>query len=69
MLLNSLSQVYCVRYVAVCHPITAPSLRTPAICRVVTACTWLLSGAMMVPVMLFSSTVTSPLYCTVHKWI
>ena len=50
---------------AVCHPITAPSLRTPAICRVVTACTWLLSAAMMVPVMLFSSTVTSPLYCTV----
>ena len=48
------------RYIAVCHPISAPSLRSPLICRVVTVSTWVLSMVMMIPVFMFSTTVTNP---------
>ena len=48
------------RYIAVCHPITAPGLRTPAISRLVTSLTWIVSAVIMIPVFLYSRTVTSP---------
>lgn len=48
------------RYIAVCHPITAPGLRTPTICRLVTSLTWVTSAIIMTPVFLYSRTVTNP---------
>ena len=48
------------RYIAVCHPITAPGLRTPTISRLVTSLTWIVSAIIMIPVFLFSRTVTNP---------
>ena len=48
------------RYIAVCHPIAAPGLRTPMISRLVTSLTWVTSAIIMTPVFLFSRTVTNP---------
>ena len=48
------------RYIAVCHPITAPALRTPLISRLVISLTWILSAVMMTPVFLYSRTLTNP---------
>ena len=49
------------RYIAVCHPITAPGLRTPTISRLVTSLTWVTSAIIMTPVFLYSRTVTNPM--------
>ena len=48
------------RYLAVCHPITSPRLRTPLAARLVSVSTWLVSLVLMLPVFLFSRTVTRP---------
>lgn len=45
------------RYVAVCHPISAPKLRTPAISKVVSFSAWMASGLLMIPVFVYSEIV------------
>ena len=46
------------RYLAVCHPISSPRLRTATVARLVSVSTWLVSLVLMLPVFLFSRTVT-----------
>ena len=48
------------RYLAVCHPISSPRLRTATVARLVSVSTWLVSLVLMLPVFLFSRTVTGP---------
>lgn len=43
------------RYVAVCHPISAPKIRTPMISKVVSFSAWMASGFLMIPVFMYSS--------------
>ena len=42
------------RYIAVCHPITAPRLRTPLVSRVVSLTAWFASGLLMIPVFMYA---------------
>lgn len=44
------------RYVAVCHPISAPKIRTPFISKVVSLSAWTVSAILMVPVLMYSNT-------------
>lgn len=44
------------RYVAVCHPISAPKIRTPFISKVVSVGAWTISAILMVPVLMYSTT-------------
>lgn len=44
------------RYIAVCHPISSPKLRTPFISKIVSATAWLTSALFMVPVFLYANT-------------
>lgn len=44
------------RYVAVCHPITAPKIRTPFISKMVSVSAWSVSALLMVPVLIYSNT-------------
>ena len=53
------------RYIAVCHPILAPSLRTRNICRAVVCITWVVSAMLMTPVFLYSGTVEDTEHGTV----
>uniref|UniRef100_A0A1I8PBJ1 G-protein coupled receptors family 1 profile domain-containing protein n=1 Tax=Stomoxys calcitrans TaxID=35570 RepID=A0A1I8PBJ1_STOCA len=46
------------RYIAVCHPISSPRYRTPTVSKMVSGIAWLTSAMLMLPVMLFASTVT-----------
>lgn len=46
------------RYIAVCHPISSPKLRTPFISRVVSVSAWLTSASFMVPISIYSKTIT-----------
>ena len=48
------------RYLAVCHPISSPRLRTPMVARLVSLSTWILSLLLMLPVFLFSRTISRP---------
>ena len=48
------------RYIAVCHPIVSPSLRTPTVCRAVVTVTWSVSALLMTPVFLYSDTIQDP---------
>ncbi|XP_054268519.1 somatostatin receptor type 2-like [Macrosteles quadrilineatus] len=43
------------RYVAVCHPISAPKIRTPMISKVVSFSAWTASVFLMIPVVMYSS--------------
>lgn len=45
---------------AVCHPITSPRLRTPFISKVVSLFAWTASVLIMLPVILYSNTITYP---------
>ncbi|XP_067013267.1 somatostatin receptor type 2-like [Anabrus simplex] len=44
------------RYIAVCHPISSPKVRTPIISKVVSLTAWLASAMLVVPVFMYSST-------------
>ncbi|KAH8373455.1 hypothetical protein KR009_007678 [Drosophila setifemur] len=48
------------RYIAVCHPISSPRYRTPFVSKLVSAFAWMTSVLLMLPVILFASTVASP---------
>lgn len=43
------------RYVAVCHPISSPKIRTPFVSRLVSFTAWTTSAAFMVPVFLYAN--------------
>lgn len=45
------------RYIAVCHPISSPRYRSPFVSRVVTAVAWTTSAMIMLPVMLYATTI------------
>ncbi|XP_014478786.1 PREDICTED: somatostatin receptor type 2-like [Dinoponera quadriceps] len=47
------------RYVAVCHPISSPKIRTPFISRVVSLSAWATSALFMVPVFLYANAMES----------
>ncbi|KAI8041520.1 galanin receptor type 3 [Drosophila gunungcola] len=47
------------RYIAVCHPISSPRYRTPFVSKLVSAFAWMTSVLLMLPVILFASTVQS----------
>ncbi|KAH8315722.1 hypothetical protein KR059_012652 [Drosophila kikkawai] len=47
------------RYIAVCHPISSPRYRTPFVSKLVSAFAWMTSVLLMLPVILFASTVES----------
>lgn len=44
------------RYIAVCHPVKALDLRTPAKAKLINVCIWILSSAVGVPVMIMAET-------------
>ena len=44
------------RYIAVCHPISSPKLRTHMISKLVSITAWTISGIMIVPVFMYAST-------------
>ncbi|KAG8222910.1 hypothetical protein J437_LFUL003555, partial [Ladona fulva] len=44
------------RYVAVCHPISAPCVRTPFVSKVVALAAWTASALLMIPVFMYAST-------------
>ncbi|XP_015514451.1 somatostatin receptor type 2 [Neodiprion pinetum] len=44
------------RYIAVCHPISSPKVRTPFISRVVSLTAWGTSALFMIPVFLYANT-------------
>ncbi|GFG37130.1 hypothetical protein Cfor_04791 [Coptotermes formosanus] len=45
------------RYIAVCHPISSPKVRTPFISKVVSLTAWTASALLMVPIFMYASTV------------
>jgi len=45
------------RYIAVCHPISSPRYRTLHIAKIVSAVAWTTSAVLMLPVILYASTV------------
>jgi hypothetical protein len=45
------------RYIAVCHPISSPRYRTPLVSKVVSIIAWCLSVIMMLPIILYSTTI------------
>ncbi|CAD7005774.1 unnamed protein product [Ceratitis capitata] len=46
------------RYLAVCHPIASPKYRTQRNAKIVSAIAWLTSAVLMLPVILYASTVS-----------
>ncbi|XP_012233865.1 somatostatin receptor type 2-like [Linepithema humile] len=48
------------RYIAVCHPISSPKMRTPFISKVVSLTAWTTSALFMVPVFLYANAMESP---------
>ncbi|XP_034840497.1 somatostatin receptor type 2 [Maniola hyperantus] len=47
------------RYIAVCHPIAAPRLRTPFVSRVVSAAAWTASALVMTPIFMYTTLIES----------
>lgn len=45
------------RYVAVCHPISSTRYRSPFVSQIVSACAWLASALMMLPVLMYANTI------------
>lgn len=43
------------RYIAVCHPIAAPRLRTPFVSRVVSLAAWTVSALVMTPIFMYTT--------------
>nr|QMS43774.1 allatostatin receptor type C [Thaumetopoea pityocampa] len=43
------------RYIAVCHPIAAPRLRTPFVSRIVSAAAWTASALVMTPIFMYTT--------------
>lgn len=43
------------RYVAVCHPITAPKMRTPFISKIVSLSAWTASAIFMIPIFMYAN--------------
>ncbi|KAJ8882309.1 hypothetical protein PR048_014111 [Dryococelus australis] len=43
------------RYIAVCHPISAPKIRTPLISKVVSVSAWTASALLMIPIFIYAS--------------
>ncbi|KAL1132227.1 hypothetical protein AAG570_010184 [Ranatra chinensis] len=43
------------RYVAVCHPISAPKMRTPFISKIVSLSAWTASAILMIPVFMYAN--------------
>lgn len=43
------------RYIAVCHPIAAPRLRTPFVSRIVSAAAWIASALVMTPIFMYTT--------------
>ena len=48
------------RYIAVCHPISAPKFRTPVIARCVSLSAWAVSALLMMPVFMYAATLSKP---------
>jgi hypothetical protein len=48
------------RFIAVCHPISSPRFRTPLVSKVVSLIAWCLSVLMMLPIILYSTTLPRP---------
>ncbi|KAF7418485.1 hypothetical protein HZH68_001138 [Vespula germanica] len=48
------------RYIAVCHPISSPKMRTPCISRIVSCTAWAKSAIFMIPVFLYANVMESP---------
>ena len=48
------------RYLAVCHPIKSMRYRTPLVSRVVCVCVWILSLLVMLPIVLYATTLEGP---------
>lgn len=48
------------RYLAVCHPVRAMSVRTPAVAGAVCACIWALSVAVMSPIVMYATIAPHP---------
>ncbi|XP_076061449.1 somatostatin receptor type 2-like [Oratosquilla oratoria] len=46
------------RYIAVCHPINSPKIRTPMISKLVSLTAWTVSALMIVPIFMYSNTLT-----------
>lgn len=44
------------RYVAVCHPISSPKIRTPFVSKIVSLTAWSASALLMIPVFMYAST-------------
>lgn len=44
------------RYIAVCHPISSPKMRTPFISKVVSLTAWATSALFMIPIFLYANT-------------
>ncbi|KAJ8679931.1 hypothetical protein QAD02_015718 [Eretmocerus hayati] len=49
------------RYIAVCHPISSPKMRTPFIAKMVSLTAWLTSAIFMIPVILYANTMEDPI--------
>ncbi|XP_014285192.1 somatostatin receptor type 2 [Halyomorpha halys] len=47
------------RYVAVCHPISAPKMRTPFISKIVSLSAWTASAILMIPVFMYANIMDS----------
>nr|AOV81581.1 allatostatin receptor type C [Carausius morosus] len=47
------------RYIAVCHPISAPKVRTPLISKVVSASAWTASALLMIPIFIYANIMTN----------
>ncbi|XP_063241235.1 somatostatin receptor type 5-like [Bacillus rossius redtenbacheri] len=47
------------RYIAVCHPISAPKIRTPFISKVVSASAWTASALLMIPIFMYANIMES----------
>ncbi|XP_013144740.1 PREDICTED: somatostatin receptor type 2-like, partial [Papilio polytes] len=47
------------RYIAVCHPIAAPRLRTPFVSRLVSAAAWTASALVMTPIFMYTTLIHS----------
>ncbi|KYN12061.1 PREDICTED: somatostatin receptor type 2-like [Trachymyrmex cornetzi] len=44
------------RYVAVCHPISSPKMRTPFISKIISLSAWITSALFMIPIFLYTNT-------------
>lgn len=55
-----ISNLFSFRFIAVCHPINSPRFRTPLVSKVVSIIAWCISAFLMLPIMLYSTTILRP---------